>query len=262
MKCLLVTIAIGDRYLERYYNLFYESQKNYALKNNYDFKVITDYLDPDPEDRCISNITMNKFLLCNQKWSSDYDFIIFVDADILININAPSIHNYLDYEGLIGVVNEYSQPSNERRLLIQKKMGWETSASDYYKLSGFNIQTDMVFNSGMQVLQPKIHADFLQNIYNKYIKQSKNKPERFHFEQRAMGYEFQKNNLYKVMDNRFNAIWALTKLDNIKNITLNEYFKDNFFVHFASYCDFDKIKYIEQESDLSKYINYNIYYSN
>jgi len=36
----------------------------------------------------------------------------------------------------------------------------------------------------------------------------------------------------------------LTKLDNIKNITLNEYFKDNFFVHFAGHTDFNKIKYI------------------
>lgn len=30
MKCLLVTIAIGEKYLKEYNNLFYESQKNYA----------------------------------------------------------------------------------------------------------------------------------------------------------------------------------------------------------------------------------------
>ena len=32
----------------------------------------------------------------------------------------------------------------------------------------------------------------------------------------------------KVMDNKFNSLWSITKLDNIKNITLNEYFKDNY----------------------------------
>lgn len=32
MKCLLVTIAIGENYLKEYNNLFYKSQKNYALK--------------------------------------------------------------------------------------------------------------------------------------------------------------------------------------------------------------------------------------
>ena len=246
MRCLLVTIAIGEKYLEQYYNLFYESQKNYALKNNYDFKVITEFLDKKNQDKdCIS---FNKILVCNQEWSNDYDFIIFVDADILININSPPIHSHIDYEGFIGIIDEYSQPSNERRLLIQKKMGWETSATDYYKLCGLDIQTDMVFNSGVLVLQPKKHSYFLQKIYNKYVKQSKNHCRGFHFEQSCIGYEIQKNNLYKVIDNKFNALWAITKLDNIKNITLNEYFKDNFFVHFAGHTDFDKIKYIEQKT--------------
>ena len=127
-------------------------------------------------------------------------------------------------------------------------MGWETSATDYYKLCGFDIQTDMVFNSGVLVLQPKKHSYFLQKIYNKYVKQSKNHYRGFHFEQACIGYEIQKNNLYKVIDNKFNALWAMTKLDNIKNITLNEYFKDNFFIHFAGHTDFNKIIYIEQKT--------------
>ena len=167
MKVLLVTIAIGEKYLEDYYNLFYESQKNYALKNNYDFKVITDFLDKSFQ--YYSTVSFNKILVCNQEWSDDYDFIIFIDADILININSPPIHNYIDYEGFIGIIDEYSQPSKERRLKIQEKMRWETNATDYYKLCGFNIQTDMVFNSGVLVLQPKKHKEFLQNIYKKYI---------------------------------------------------------------------------------------------
>lgn len=244
MKCLLVTIAIGKNYLEQYYNLFYESQRKYALKHNYDFKVITDFLDKSNQDR--SCISFNKILVCSQEWSKDYDFIIFVDADILININSPPIHSFIDYEGLIGIIDEYSQPSNERRLLIQKRMGWETSATDYYKLAGLDIQTNMVLNSGVLVLQPKKHSVFLQNIYNKYIKQSKNHYRGFHFEQSCIGYEIQKNNLCKVIDNKFNAIWSLTKLDNVENITLNQYFKNNYFIHFAGHVDYDKIRYIEQ----------------
>jgi hypothetical protein len=246
MKCLLVTIAIGEKYLKEYNNLFYESQKNYALKNGYDFKVITEFLDKKNQHN--SSISFNKILVCNQEWSNDYDFIIFIDADVLININSPPIHNYVDYEGLIGIIDEYSQPSKERRLKIQKKMGWETSAVDYYKLCDLDIQTDMVFNSGVLVLQPKIHGDFLQNIYNKYVNKSKNHRRGFHFEQSCIGYELQKNNLYKVIDNRFNAIWSLTKCDNIENITLNKYFNDNYFIHFAGHTDFHKVKNIEQKS--------------
>lgn len=241
MKCLLVTIAIGDAYLTEYNNLFYESQKNYALKNGYDFKVITEFLDKKIQYN--STISFNKILVCSQEWSNDYDFIVFIDADILININSPPIHNYIDYEGCIGVIDEYSQPSKERRLQIQQKMGWETSAVDYYKLCGLeDIQTDMVFNSGVLVLQPKIHGEFLQNIYNTYINQSKNHYRGFHFEQSCIGYEIQKANLYKVIDNKFNAVWNLTKIDNTENISLNNYFNENYFIHLAGRTDFDKVK--------------------
>lgn len=242
-KILLVTIAIGEKYLKQYNELFYESQKKYALKNGYDFKVITDFLDKNAKESCY--ISFNKILVCSQQWSNDYDFIIFVDADILININSPSIHNYINYGEHIGIIDEYPQPSKEGKLKIQQKMGWETSAIDYYKLCGFDILTNMVFNSGVLVMQPKIHGDFLQNIYNKYIKQSKNHYRGFHFEQSCLGYELQKNNLYKVLDGRFNALWGWTKLYNIENVTLNEFFNKNYFIHFAGHYDFDKIKQIQ-----------------
>ena len=237
---ILLTIAIGEKYLEEYNNLFYESQKKYALKNGYDFKVITEFLDKTIQDK--SSISFNKILVCNQEWSDKYDFIIFIDADILININSPPIHNYVDYGDFIGIIDEYSQPSKERRIKIQKKMGWENSATDYYKLCGLNIETNMVFNSGVLVLQPKKHKDFLQNIYNKYVIQSISHYRRFHFEQSCIGYEIQKANLFKVIDNKFNSIWSLTKLDNIENITLKEYFNENYFIHFAGHTDYDKIK--------------------
>jgi hypothetical protein len=162
MKVLLVTIAFGEKYLNEYNNLFYESQKKYALKNGYDFKVITDFLDKDIKEN--ASISFNKILVCNQEWSNNYDFIIFIDADILININSPPIHNYVEYGDCIGIIDEYSQPTKERRLKIQRQMGWETSASDYYKLCGLNIETDMVFNSGVLVLQPRKHKYFLQYI--------------------------------------------------------------------------------------------------
>lgn len=245
MKVLLTTIAIGQKYLEDYNNLFYKSQKNYALKHGYDFKVITGFLDKKLQHQ--STISFNKILVCNQEWSDDYDFIIFIDADILININSPPIHNFIDYEGRIGIIDEYSQPSKKRRLNIQKRMGWEVCASDYYKLCNFNINTNMVLNSGVLVLQPKLHKQFLKNIYHKYVIQSISHPRGFHYEQSCIGYEIQNNNLFKILDNKFNAIWSLTRMDNINNITLNTFFDENYFIHFAGHCDYDKIKYINVE---------------
>ena len=238
MRVLLTTIVIGDKYLEEYNNLFRQSQVNYALKNGYEFNVISHFLDPITQHH--STITLNKLLLCSQGWAEQFDFIIFVDADIFININAPPIHNFINYGNNIGVVDEYSQPSKERRLNIQRRNGWETSAIDYYKMYNLNIETDMVFNSGLLVLQPRIHRHFLQDIYNKYINQCISQKS-FHFEQACIGYEIQKANLFTVLDNRFNAIWGLAKADNIENYNLETFFNNNFFIHFAGHDDWDKV---------------------
>ena len=231
MKVLLVTIAIGSKYLDMYKKKFYESQRKYAEKCGYDFKVITNFLDKTIQQR--STISFNKVLVCSQGWSNQYDFIIFVDADIFININSPAIHSYVDYENYIGIVDEYSQPTKERRLKIQKKNGWEENATEYYRLSGFDIETDMVFNSGVLVMQPKIHRDFLQNIYDKYVRQSISHPRGFHFEQSCIGYEIQKEKIYKVIDNKFNALCALISQDNAENINIEIYTTQNYFIHYA-----------------------------
>ena len=238
MKVLLVTIAIGNKYLEEYMRLFYKSQRNYASKHGYDFKVITEFLDNTIKNR--STISFNKILVCNQEWSNNYDFIIFIDADILININSPPIHNYLDYGEKIGIIDEYSQPSLQKRLQIQTRMGWETSASEYYKLCGLDINTQMVFNSGVLVMQPKVHNQFLVNIYNKYVLQSVGHHRGFHFEQSCIGYEIQKANNYKVINNKFNSVWALYKMDDA-NINLQTFFNNNYFVHFAGHTDYEKV---------------------
>lgn len=231
MKILLVTIAIGSKYLDIYKKRFYESQRKYAQKCGYDFKVITNFLDKTIQQK--STISFNKVLVCSQPWSSQYDFIIFVDADIIININSPPIHSYVDYGNCIGIVDEFSQPTKERRLKIQQNNGWESTATEYYKLCGFDLETDMVFNSGVLVLQPKIHGDFLQNIYDKYIRQSISHPRGFHFEQSCIGYEIQKKNIYKVIDNKFNALCALISQDNVENINIDIYMNQNYFIHFA-----------------------------
>jgi hypothetical protein len=109
----------------------------------------------------------------------------------------------------------------------------------------------MVFNSGVLVMQPKIHKGFLQNIYNKYVLQSISHYRGFHFEQSCIGYEIQKANLYKILDNKYNAIWGLTKLDNINNISLKEFFKQNYFIHFAGHVDFDQVSQLNKINKLN-----------
>jgi hypothetical protein len=239
MKVLLVTIAIGDRYLQIYNYLFRKSQEAYAKKYGYDFKVITEFLDNRLHHP--STISFNKILVCSQDWSSQYDIIIFVDADILINNNAPPLHLYKDYETKIGIADEWSQPTFERRTALQKSMGWETTASEYYKISNLIIETNTVLNTGVLVLQPKYHRVFLEDIYYKYVKNAIGNSRGFHFEQSAIGYELQKANMFTIISNEFNALWGLVKTEKQNTKMLDEFFQENHFIHFAGQVDFDKV---------------------
>lgn len=247
MKCCLVTIAIGDSYLKEYNTIFRNSHEHYAKKCNYDFKVISDYIRPP---RHTSLISFNKSLVCETNWETEYDFIIFVDSDIIINENSPKLHNYYDFGDKIGVVNQ-SQPNLEARLQTQIHKGFEVTASDYYKLkSGHTIETEHIINTGVLVIQPKKHREFFNNIFETYSLNQINNPFGFHYEQSVIGFEIQKNNLHYFMEMKWNALWGNNKyyFNKIKReeLSLQKFYNDNFFIHLAGRTDFDKITYIKR----------------
>jgi len=246
MNNLLVTMAIGEAYYSQYKNLFYPSQLNYAKKHNYDFKVITKRL---PNTSIHSDtISFDKILLFNQAYSSDYDKIIFIDADIFINPDSPPIHDLVDHNS-IGVIDEWSQPTSEKRISIQSTMNWEKSCTEYYALAGFDLNTTIGINTGVIVANPKLYGSFFQDIHQIYNIHSINHPRHFHFEQSAIGYCIQKSNKAQYLDNRFNAIYAIHKIYN-KNLTICEFTKDNYFIHLAGKYEFDKVNQLNKEYKL------------
>lgn len=247
MKCCLVTICIGEKYLDQYNRIFRHSQEKYAKKCGYDFKVITDYIDGPKNTHLIS---FNKILVCDYNWEKEYDFIIFVDADIIINENTPTIHNEYNFGDKIGVVNQ-SQPTLQARIEGQIHKGYEVTAKDYYKLKCDRIiETDHIINTGVLIIQPKKHKLFLRNIFDTYFKKQINNPVGFHYEQSVIGYEIQKNNMHYFMNMKWNALWGLNKyyFNTMKkqSLTLQEFYDANYFIHLAGRCDYNLISTLKK----------------
>jgi hypothetical protein len=245
IKCCLVTICIGEKYLNEYNKLFRPSHEKYATKCGYDFKVITDFIK---EPKHVSVISFNKVIVCDYNWDKEYDFIIFIDADIIINMNTPPIHNQYDFGNKIGVVNQ-SQPTLQARIETQIHKGYEVTAKDYYKLkSNHDIETDHIINTGVLLIQPKIHKLFLRNIFDTYSNKQIDNKAGFHYEQSVIGYEIQKNNMHYFMDMKWNALWSNNKyyfnVMKQKSLTLQEFYDNNYFIHLAGHCDFDLISTI------------------
>jgi hypothetical protein len=231
MRVALCVLAIGDKYIEEYTRLFMKSQKAYADRHGYDFKLISNYLSSiaHPDTMCF-----HKYLLCSQEWSSSYDFIVYIDADILIHLRAPALPFQL-LGDKIGMVDEYSQPTPERRLAVQRKNGWEESATGYHILCGYTFETTHVFNGGLMVFQPK-HRTLCESIFLSYARKNIGHPRGFHFEQTTTNYELQRQGMVATLPNEFNAILAIAKSDD-PALTTDEFFSRNHFIHFAGrYC--------------------------
>jgi len=281
MKVALAVIAIGDKYLDDYNRIFRPSHESYAIRCGYHFRLITDYLDHSLHHK--DAITFNKILVCSQPWSNEYDYIIVVDADILINPRAPSLHLAYNYGDKIGIVDEFSQPTPNLRLEMEKFNDTNyNSGGDYYcHILEKYINTDKVFNTGVMVFQPLKHRDFLESIYNKYSSYIIGHQHGCHFEQASTGYEFQLANNYIVIDNKWNAIWVLESSLDIENAInldkLDLFSSNNYFIHFVGgmfhefvseiNCNIvNKINYITLKSQISRvgtnilyYISYIVY---
>lgn len=237
-KVLLVTLAIGDKYLHDFQTIFMPSHKLYCSRHGYDYKVISNYIGDIHYPAVIS---LEKQLVCSQSWSADYDFIIFIDADILINPTAPPIHMECIQTDKIGVIDEMQQPTREDRHALQVSHGWEKTVKEYYSMAQLDLDTDIIYNSGVIILQPKIHGEFCKNIYHKYKNTQLYHPRYFHYEQAVINYEYQKADLCLKLNSKWNAVWYLYKSTTYKE-TLNDFINSNYFIHMAGHCDYNLAK--------------------
>ena len=238
MRACVVTLAIGDKYLNQYNKLFRPSNEFYAAKHGYDFKVITQYLDPNLAD--LNSVTIHKYLLCSQEWSSQYDYLIVIDADILINKNSPPVPFEL-LGDKVGMVDEACQPSLEKRVAIQRAHGWELYPTDYMALCGYALDTPHIYNSGFMVLQPSKHRTFLENMYATYGKGSLGHPRKTHYEQTTTNYCFQTANMVYPLPHVFNTPWFLYKADD-PTLVIDKFFESNCFVHFVASVDYQHVQ--------------------
>ena len=227
LKVCIGIVCIGQKYLKEFEETFKPSVVAYCKKYGYDLKVFTDFIGQRHPDL----ISFEKCLVPSQLM--EYDCVVVMDADIYIHDYAFSIHTMVTDK--IGIVDEVAQISPED----YRKIDWLSQPIEYYRLAGFNLQTDKILNTGVMLCKPSLHAEFMKGIYDKYSQSSIGHPRGFHYEQACIGYELQTHGFF-LLRNTWNHIYIFNKLLNIA-------FVSPFFVHFAGLSASRKI-------ELSKYL--------
>ena len=162
MKCAIATVAIGEDYQSSYTSIFKPSVQRYVDRHKYDLFIFNDYIG-DHKHRDPHLVTFMKMLVPYQEVVQGHDLLMVLDVDILIGAKTPPFHA-LDLGSKIGVVDEWCQPTREERVKFQVANGLETSASDYYHLAGFALESEILINSGMFICAPRKHAAFFREI--------------------------------------------------------------------------------------------------
>lgn len=242
-KVCLVTFILNKEEDSIHQQYFKQSQENYAKKYDYDYKIIRTYLLDEKSDKTL--LTLNKICICNEQWADQYDYLICVNNNIIININAPQIFSKINIGNKIGCVSQ-NQPTQIARESVQRYNGYEITAKEYYKLkSNHHLDTDFVINTGVLVIQPKIHKEFLNNIFEKYKTLQTTSVHGDHFTQSVIGYELQTNEKYTLIPMKWNALWTTNKnfFNTILklNLSIEEFIDDNYFINFSGNQDFKNI---------------------
>ena len=213
MKKAIVTLTIGKKYENLFNNYSKKNLEKYCQRFNYDLIVINKNLDDSKRSRERSP-AWQKLLILSQEWSKNYDQIVWVDSDVLINYKlAKDISKTVEI-GNFGAVDAYSIPSKEIYQLSLKRNydNWERNGiqyihnlkpEEYYQNRGINgVNIDAVIQTGVFVSSHNHHRKIFEHIYYSY--EDINKTPEWNYEMPAMSYELIKANLVQWIPIEYN----------------------------------------------------------
>jgi hypothetical protein len=216
MKTAIVTIAIGAAYGARWRAHCEPGWSRYAERHGFELIVIDKPLDQTPRAAARS-VAWQKCLVLRPDVAGNYDRVIWIDSDILINDRAPSIADGIPLER-IGATDEHQFPSPQVRremftLLMQQAEAvdpglaktWATylDPADWHAAWGLPRSGRSIVQTGVLVLAPRHHRELLEHVYYSYEDRG---GEPMNYEMRPLSFEIQKQGLLHVLDSRFNVL--------------------------------------------------------
>ena len=158
MDIAFVSACFGKFDIEEYRHYVYPTVDEYSKDHNIDFHLIEKSLDPDRDPQWSK-------ILAVQKYLHDYDWLVWIDADIMIMNQTIDIREYIeeDYEFII---------------------------TEFQKQEFYNLNTGLFFIKGKSEWSER----FLNGVYygnNQFV----NNPTKKYHEQSSMGVFFENNKI-------------------------------------------------------------------
>jgi hypothetical protein len=209
----IVTIVIGDSYLQQWQRLCEPNWRQYAEKYGFDVVCLQEPLDTS-ERALRRSPSWQKCLIFSQDHLRRYERIVWIDSDILINNNlAPDIVDGVPAAMVGGAEHlpfSHTRPEIGREVLKRASEYWHDTAvtnetaEEYYTRYGLPSGCDQVLNAGVMVTSPMHHREMFEDVYNRYEERGGRE---WHMEMRPLSYELVKAGLVHWIDPRYNLMW-------------------------------------------------------
>lgn len=196
-RTAIVTLAIGPYFQDLFRRVAEPSWRRYADRFGYDLIVIQNPLD-NSKRAADRSPAWQKCIVALEPWAAEYDRLVWLDSDIVINNDiAPDIASQVP-PGCIGGVTTLSQPA------VDSALRRKTLGPTYYSEYGLPCDFETIFNTGVLVFEPSLHADLFEYVYRRYEERDGN----WHYEQRPLSWHIVESGAAYSLDSRFNKIWG------------------------------------------------------
>lgn len=281
----IVTLAVGDRYLQQWKSTCEANWRAYGAQYGFDIICFDKPLDDSARAHKRSP-AWQKCLILSQDIIQKYDRVVWLDSDILINHRvAPMIDAGVPVEK-VGAAEEFTFADNvghqPRQLLDRLYAHWSKSVINYsgqkyYTNYGLPSEFTKVVQTGVLVLSPPHHRSLLEKVYCNYEEKGGTE---WNYEMRPLSYELLKDDAVHWIDPRFNLVWTYLlflhypflvdhKADNslggrvkhklaavmdapsfatVQRACMTTAFLNSFFFH-ASGVDFDQLQFVNQNAE-------------
>lgn len=210
----LVTIAIGESFQKMWKTMMAETWHAYARRHGYDIVVFDDYLDASPRGR-ERTPNWQKCLILEDARVRDYEDVVWLDADILINFHAAPCIVGANRPGKVGVVSDHefmhaSAAAEENYTRRKEKMvppelrdQIPRTIAEKYRKAGLAPEFDDYCNTGVLVMKPALHAGMMRRIYDTYEETLFTAKEEV-----CINHALRVQDLAHGLDKRFNWCWV------------------------------------------------------
>jgi hypothetical protein len=214
----LVTLAVGRKFEDQVRRICQPTWSQYAERWGYDVICLNQALDASPRAAARSP-AWQKCLVLSQPFAREYERIVWLDSDIVINPHtAPDIADGIPIDK-VGAVELYSAPTPDLYADLLRRMYeyWDTlygpvaiknyTPRDYYLRWGLPYGFDSAANTGVMVLSPRHHREILEHVYHAYEEKAEGGRGVWHMEQRPLSWELMKADAFAWLNPRFNVNW-------------------------------------------------------